>query len=138
MHHVSMAGCTEIHQHYQDFSYRVLPRLLLEGLRPDMVYIDGNHNFDHVFTDFFYADRLLDVDGVVGFNDCGWRPVFKTLKFLQRYRRYEELDVGLPRVFNGRNPLFSLVKRIEGRSSRDRYFRKIEDYEPDYGFHRAF
>jgi hypothetical protein len=112
--------------------------LLQEGARPDLVYIDGNHNFDYVFTDCFYADKLLPVGGVMGFNDAGWRPVYKVIRFLRKYRRYRESDVGLPKVFRSRNALFSLIKRLEGRSTYDRYFEKVEDWEPDHGFHRVF
>jgi hypothetical protein len=75
---------------------------------------------------------------VVGFNDAGWRSVYKVIRFIRRYRKYQELDVGLPRVYRSRNLLFSLARRLEGRSSNDRYFEKIDDWEPDQGFYRAF
>lgn len=138
LHQVALAGAEKIHSHWHECSYTALPRMLQEELKPDLIYIDGNHNFDYVFTDTFYADKLLGAGGVIGFNDCGWRPVHKVLRFLMAYRRYRELDVGLPRVYYGSNPLFSLIKRLEGRSSRDRYFEKMEQWEPDHGFHRAF
>jgi len=138
LHQVSRAGADDIHEHWHEPGYTALPRMLEQNLKPDLIYIDGNHNFDYVFTDFFFADKLLGPGGVVGFNDCGWRPVYKVLRFLAAYRRYRELDVGLPRVYRGRNPLFSLIKRIEGRSSLDRYFEKVEQWEPEHGFHRAF
>jgi hypothetical protein len=138
LHQVARAGAEEIHSHWHECSYTALPRMLQEGLQPDLIYIDGNHNFDYVFTDTFYADKLLGAGGMIGFNDCGWRPVYKVLRFLMAYRRYRELDVGLPRVYLGRNPLFSQIKRLEGRSSRDRYFEKVEQWEPEHGFHRAF
>lgn len=138
LHQVERAGVAELHEHLHECSYTALPRLLRAGARPDFVYIDGNHNFDYVFTDFFYTDKLLSVGGLVGFNDAGWRSVFKVIRFLRKYRRYRELDVGLPKSYRGRNPLFSLIKRVEGRSSRDRYFEKVEAWEPECGFHRAF
>lgn len=138
LHQVARAGAEEIHSHWHECSYTALPRMLQEGLHPDLIYIDGNHNFDYVFTDCFYADKLLGAGGVIGFNDCGWRAVHKVLRFLTAYRRYRELDVGLPQVYRGRNPLFSLIKRVEGRSSLDRYFEKMEQWEPEHGFHRVF
>jgi hypothetical protein len=115
-----------------------LPKLLAAGARPDLVYIDGNHNFDYVFTDFFYADKLLPAGGVVAFNDAGWRSVFKVIRFLRKYRKYRELDVGLPKLYRSRNLLFSLIARLEGRSRLARYFEKSEQWEPAHGFHRAF
>lgn len=138
LHQIALAKADDIHAHWHECSYTALPKMIQEGLKPDMIYIDGNHNFDYVFTDCFFADKLVRVGGVIGFNDCGWQPVHKVLKFLQAFRRYRELDVGLPLVFPSRNPIFSLVKRLEGRSSYDRYFEKVEQWEPDHGFHHEF
>jgi hypothetical protein len=102
------------------------------------IYVDGNHNFEYVLNDFFLADKLLSIGGVVGFNDAGWRSVYKVIRFLGRYRKYCELNVGLSRVYRSRNMLFSLVRRIEGRCTNDRYFEKLSDWEPEQGFYRAF
>jgi len=82
LHQVARAGAEGIHTHWHECSYTALPRMLQECLKPDLIYIDGNHNFDYVFTDCFYADKLLEAGGLMGFNDCGWRPVYKVLKFL--------------------------------------------------------
>jgi len=112
--------------------------MLEQNMKPDLIYIDGNHNFDYVFTDSLYADKSLEQEGVIGFNDCGWRPVHKVLRFLTAYRRYRELDVGLRKMYRGRNPLFTLIKRFEGRSCVDRCFEKAEKWEPERGFHRRF
>lgn len=138
LHQIARAGVSHLHEHRHEFSYKALPELLAAGVKPDLVYIDGNHNFDYAFTDFFFADKLIPVGGVIAFNDSGWRPVFKVIRFLSKFRKYRELDVGLPRVYRSRNVFFSLIKRIEGRSTYDRYFEKLEAWEPAHGFHRAF
>ncbi len=130
LHQVERAGLSHRHEHRHECSYLALAKLLDEGMTPDLVYIDGNHNFDYAFVDCFLADKLLTVGGVMGFNDAGWRSVFKVIRFLQRYRRYREMEVGLPGNYSARNPLFSVIKRLEGRSSNDRYFEKLEDWEP--------
>ncbi len=130
LNQVERAGFSDRHEHRHECSYTALPALLQNGTPPDLVYIDGNHNFDYAFVDCFLADKLLPTGGVVAFNDAGWRSVFKVIRFLKRYRRYREMDVGLPVKYASRNPVFSLVKRIEGRSSNDRYFEKLEDWEP--------
>ena len=44
--------------------------------------VDGWHTFDYALLDFWYADKMLDVNGVVGFNDCGWRAVSKAIGFV--------------------------------------------------------
>lgn len=138
LHQVALARAESMHSHWHECSYTALPRMLEQGMKPDLIYIDGNHNFDYVFTDAFYADKLLRVGGVIAFNDCGWRPVHKVLCFLKAYRHYRELDVGLPRAYRGRNYIYSFIKRLEGRSSSDRYFEKADNWEPDHGFYRPF
>ncbi len=130
LNQVERAGYSDRHEHRHEFSYTALPALIMNHTTPDLVYIDGNHNFDYAFVDCFLADKLLPVRGVMAFNDAGWRSVFKVIRFLNRYRRYREMDVGLPVKYASRNPLFSMIKRLEGRSSNDRYFEKVEDWEP--------
>lgn len=129
-HQVERAGCSHRHEHRREFSYRALPRLMDEEIVPQLVYIDGNHNFDYAFVDCFLADKALPVGGIMGFNDSGWRSVFRVINFLKKYRRFRELDVGIPPQFDSRNHLFSLIRKIEGRDGRDRYFEKQEDWEP--------
>lgn len=130
LHQVARAGFAHRHEHRHECSYLALPALMREDVVPQLVYIDGNHNFDYAFVDCFLADKLLPVGGLMAFNDAGWRSVFRVIKFLKKYRRYREIDVGIPSNFAARNPVFSLIKRIEGRDGRDRYFEKLEDWEP--------
>ena len=138
LNQIEKSGVSSLHDHIHECSYSALPKLLHQGIQPDLIYIDGNHNFDYVFTDFFFADKILAPGGVVAFNDAGWRSVHKVIRFMARYRKYHEIDVGLPRKYRARNPLYSLIKRIEGRSSNDRYFVKSESWEPDHGFQGVF
>ena len=96
-----------------------------EGIVPDLVYIDGNHDFDFAFTDFFLADKAIRKNGIVAFNDAGWKSVFRVIKFLNASKRYSEMDVGLPKRFAARRKVYEFIKRLEGRPSSDRYFRKL-------------
>lgn len=138
LNQVERAGVAHLHEHRRDMSQIILPAMLAEGVSPDFIYIDGRHNFEYVFTDLFYADQMLPPNGVVAFNDAGWRPVHKVIQFVKKFRKYEELDVGLEKTFRSRNLLFSIAKRLQGRSTHDRYFRKIEDWDPPFGWHAAF
>jgi predicted O-methyltransferase YrrM len=125
LHQVARAGLSGRHEHLHECSYEALPRLLAQNLKPDFIYIDGDHAFATVFVDFFYSDKMLPPGGVVGFNDAGWRSVHAVIRAVKKLRNYQELDIGLPRVFRARNPVFSLIKRLEGRSTYDRYFKKL-------------
>lgn len=118
--------------------YLALPTLIREGVTVDFAYIDGMHTFDYVSLDAFYIDKLLPVGGVIAFNDCGFRSIHKFLKLFRSHRRYEEIDVGLTPDYRGRNPLVSWARRLSGRSNQDRYFRKLEQWEPPHNFFRQF
>ncbi|PLK25479.1 O-methyltransferase [Novosphingobium sp. TH158] len=118
--------------------YVALPELLAQNIQPDLVYIDGMHTFDYVALDAFYADKLVRPGGVVAFNDCGFRSIHKFLKYFQKHRHYEEIDVGLRPDYRGANPLVTLVRTITRRSNQDRYFRKVDSWEPEHNYFRNF
>jgi predicted O-methyltransferase YrrM len=105
----------------------------------DLSYIDGWHTFDYVLLDFFYLDKLTRPGGVIAFNDCGWKAIHKVLKFVQTHRHYEEVDVGLAPDYRGRNFVYTAARRYLDFRRNDRYFRKLEDWEPkNTNFYKAF
>ncbi len=118
--------------------YLALPALLRDGAQVDFAYIDGMHTFDYVTLDAFFVDKLLPVGGVAAFNDCGFRSIHKFLKMFRSHRRYQEIDVGLEPDYRGQNPLVTLSRRLTGRSNQDRYFRKVEQWEPPHNFFKPF
>ena len=121
---VQRAGYADRHRLIEEPSEIALPRLVSEGLRIQFAYVDGNHDVEHAFLDFFYMDRLLREGGVMGFNNAGWRPVFQVIRHLKRTRPYKELTVGLQADYGARNPLLSLMRRLMRWPRQDRYFRK--------------
>jgi len=135
---VERAGHSSRHTLMEMKSYEALPKLLAESAGVQFVYIDGWHTFDYTLIDFFYSDKLLPVGGVVAFNDSGYRAIHKVLNYVRSHRHYTPMDVGLAPDYKARNPLFSVVKRIEGRSNSDRYFRKSDDWEPNWDFFARF
>ena len=121
---VARAGHGPRHRHVQEPSFRSLPQLLLEGLRVDFAYIDGAHDYNNAFIDFFYIDKLLVMGGIVGFNDVGWAGVWPVVKRAMAREDYQEIDVGLAPDFSGRTVLHSIARRILNRPRQDRFFRK--------------
>jgi predicted O-methyltransferase YrrM len=71
----------------RDFSHNVLPRLHANKETFDFVFIDGNHQFDGVFVDFYYADLLLDRGGYVLFHDTWMRGIQLTASFIKKDRK---------------------------------------------------
>jgi len=129
-------GFESRHQLIEQPSYLALPRLLAERTTVDLAYIDGWHTFDYTLVDFFYIDRMLPVGGIVAFNDAGWRAVHKVIKFVATHRKYAEVDVGLKPEYG--TPIPSFRKILSGRPGQDRYFRKLENWEPRWNFHARF
>src|SRR3954470_17960020 len=75
-------------------SDEALPRLRDEGLRIDFALIDGLHLFDATLVDFFHADRMLDVGGVVVFHDTWMPAIAQTAEFVRMNRSYVPLKAG--------------------------------------------
>jgi predicted O-methyltransferase YrrM len=125
-HQVARSGWTHLHTHLKAPSFQGLTEMFVAGDKVDLVYVDGFHRYDYVFADAFLADKVLIEGGVLVFNDCGWRSVHRAIRHFLADNPYREIDAGLRRSFSARNPLFSVIKRFEGRSNFDRYFEKID------------
>jgi len=75
------AGLGAIVEHHADESQIVLPRLLSQGRRFDLAFVDGNHRFDRVFLDLAYLGRLLKPAGIVFVDDYQLAGVAKAVSF---------------------------------------------------------
>lgn len=131
-HGVERAGFAERHTLIEQPDHLALPQLVQGGERVQLAYIDGWHTFDHTLLDFFYVDKLLDVGGVVAFNDCSLRAVHRVTRFVTTHRHYREIDAGLPRTYA------SLRARLQRRQQEDRYFEKLADEQPSWDFYAPF
>ncbi len=135
---VQRSGFTERHELLESYDYLALPQLLESGTQIDLAYIDGWHTFDYVLLDLFYLDKMLHPGGIMGFNDCGYRAIDKAINFLLTHRKFREIDVKLKPDYSGRSTLNSTLRRIARVSHTDRYFRKTQDWEPDWNFYVRF
>ncbi len=75
------AGVAQMVEHHAGDSQVVLPRLLAEGRRFDLAFVDGNHRFDGVFVDLVYLGRLLRPGGVVFVDDYQLPAVGRAASF---------------------------------------------------------
>ena len=76
-----------------------MPKLLIEiesGKCPrlDMVFIDGMHLFDYTLLDFFYADKMLNINGLIIIDDIRHAPVQKLIQYVKKnyYRCYRFIE----------------------------------------------
>lgn len=126
LHAVYRAGHAGRHEHRCQPSWEALPQLAAEGVRCEFAYIDGSHEFPDVFIDFFYVDKVMQGGGVVGFNDVGWSGVYEVVKHVAARSDYQEVDVGLPADYRGKNAAVTLARTVLRRGRQDRYFQKIQ------------
>lgn len=58
---------------YREFSNSQLPKLLKEGKKYNFIYIDASHRADDTFVDAYYAHLMLEPEGILIFDDLGWK-----------------------------------------------------------------
>ena len=63
------AGVRDLVEFHTEESQIVLPRLLADGRRFDLAFLDGNHRFEGIFLDLVYSGRLLEEGGIVFVDD---------------------------------------------------------------------
>ena len=75
-------------------SHQALPGLEQQGVKAQFVFIDGAHLFDYVITDFLCTDRLLDVGGLIAFDDSDWPAIRPAIRYILQNRDYEVVNTG--------------------------------------------
>lgn len=103
LHNIRRAGYARLYEFHEESSQQFLPALVASDQRIQFAFIDGWHTFDHVLVDFFYIDQMLDVGGVVVFDDVGYPSIRRACDFVVTNRDYEIDDcVRLPSESNFR------------------------------------
>ncbi|MDP7348125.1 MAG: class I SAM-dependent methyltransferase, partial [Phycisphaeraceae bacterium] len=118
INNVKAAGFDGLLEPIADFDYLALPKLVEQGRRFDFVLIDGWHSFDYTLVDLFYADLLLNVDGVVAIHDTGWPAVHR-----EGYPDLTGLEIDFYRsvvTFNAQSRAIKVVFVNQFGWSRDR------------------
>jgi len=100
-------------------SHWALPDLDEAGERIQFAFIDGCHLMDYVMTDFMVIDRILDVGGLIAFDDSDWPAVNQVIRFALSNRDYTVFPTGVviePSPGNPRaaaNCLRSVVRNLK-------------------------
>jgi predicted O-methyltransferase YrrM len=88
LRNLEQAGLTN-YELIQEKSEYALPDLAKSNLFIDFAFIDGWHTFDHTLIDFFYVNKILQVGGVVVFDDCNWTSIEKLIHYVNNYPCYK-------------------------------------------------
>jgi predicted O-methyltransferase YrrM len=124
------AGFESIVEFHAEPSELFLPRLVAEGRRVDLAFIDGLHRFDQALVEFFFVNRLLRPGGVVLFDDAVRRGVNRVVRHALTYGNYEVFGTTEPRAA-GASVLGAVRKRASVLPAVRRIVRK-DVLEPDW------
>ena len=124
---VEKAGLIEWLDFRAEFSCLELPRLVAAGDRFDLAYIDGSHLFEDAFIDIYYVARLLNIGGVVVFDDSSTKDVQKVIRFIRANWAdgLKELDLVEYRPDKGKSLKYQVARQL-GRTQLTA-FTKIAD-----------
>lgn len=89
--HVQQVGF-DTYQFIEQPSELALPTLLAANKQFDFALIDGWHTFDQVMLDFYYLNRMLNMGGIIVFDDVWMPSVCKALAYILHYPGYQLAD----------------------------------------------
>jgi predicted O-methyltransferase YrrM len=79
------AGFVELLDFKEQRSELALPELLRDGVTIQLALVDGWHTFDQVMVEFYYLNRMLEVGGVILFDDADRRSVNRVIRHALTY-----------------------------------------------------
>jgi len=75
----------------RDRSEFVLPSLLKKRKEFDLILIDGDHSFEGCFLDFIYSKKLLEIGGILVFDDCEFYSINKIINYAVKDPQLEKI-----------------------------------------------
>jgi predicted O-methyltransferase YrrM len=86
---VRRAGFESIVEVIEKPSHQALPELEQSGISAQFVFVDGSHMFDYVMADFVGSDRILEVGGLLAFDDSDWPAITQVIRYILANREYK-------------------------------------------------
>ena len=117
----------------ETYSLQAMPRLVAEGRKFGMAYIDGSHQFEDVLIDFIFTHEVLEVGGIILFDDSTDSHVAKVLRFLEANYDESYAPVSLVRFRDGLSAKLKYWTASYLRKSQMRVYRKLRDGRQNWG-----
>ncbi len=70
----------------EEKSVFALPGLAREGMKYDIIFIDGSHLYENVLLDFTLSDQICAKEGFIIFHDTYLPSIRKVISFIERNR----------------------------------------------------
>jgi predicted O-methyltransferase YrrM len=99
----------------EEYSIHALSDFIRAGETFDFIFIDGNHRFDDVLVDFYLADQVLKVGGLMVLDDTWMASIHTVLAFVLANRAYE--------VVPQRSTRMAALKKLKQDDRDWRHFR---------------
>jgi predicted O-methyltransferase YrrM len=96
LQNIQKLGFEELLDFKHDYSHNILPLLNGQKKKFEFIFIDGDHKFDGIFNDFYYADMLLEQGSYVLFHDTWMRSTQLVVSFIKKNRTdYKQIKTPL-------------------------------------------
>ena len=127
LRHLEEAGLRDLVTFYEEPSELCLPRLVREGVRLDLAFVDGHHLFDYVVAECLFLGHMLRKGGLLVVDDTNLPGIGRACDFLATNRTdFEELTDGARPGFVRR----MLEGTIPPPPKLLRVFRRVADTDP--------
>lgn len=124
LRNLAEAGFAPLLEFHAERSELLLPRLLAEGRRIDLAFIDGLHRFEQAMVEFYYINRLLRPGGILLFDDAARRGVNRVVRHALTYPAYEVYGATQPTAAARPSLLGRIRRRAAAAPAVRRYVRK--------------
>jgi len=160
LYNIDKAGFSGNVTFYRKFSDQVLPTLYHENRRIQFAYIDSTKVFDVLMTDVYFINKILDINGILVLDDCGFPGIRVLVRFLSQHPGYTvhkvfSKDEPSKKVRFLRKAYFSLLGMLPfkdkimptynfrtddalGVNYSCIAFRKIKEDDRNWDWHRSF
>jgi predicted O-methyltransferase YrrM len=110
---IEQAGYSSNIEYYEEYCYVMLPKLFQSGRKFDFAYIDSTKQLDWLLLNFFYIDKMLELNGVIVFDDVTFPSIRKLLRYISQFPEYKIYDT-YPKNKKGHlaYQFFSLFKKF--------------------------
>lgn len=118
--HIEEAGYASMVAFVEERAERALPRLADAGERIQFAYVDGDKRFDTNLVCFWALDRMLDVGGILAWDDCDWPSLRRLCRFIAQHPNYGvHARYGESQLSRKRRLLYRLARLVPiGAASR--------------------
>lgn len=89
IHNFQKAGVLQFAKIINQLSDEVLPALYLNKHSIQMAYLDTTKLFDVVLQDFYFIDKILDINGIIIIDDCDTTGINLVARFILGLENYE-------------------------------------------------